>query len=143
MKYLKNQKGIGLRTIIIIIAIIIAIMFIAEMVNDNSYREEQRQKIISYNEKIVEYNEVIKTKNQIVEQYPYIGVSFKEAKSVPESIADDPDIDSIYDKLMAYQNENNEIVDYNEEQLEIGKKNINQRDLQVQAIKELLQDYGL
>lgn len=138
MKKLKTQNGVALKSILIVIGIIIAFFLIVESGNQNAYREETREQIIDYNNRVTEYNAEVQKKNDIVKQYPYIGVTFKPAKLVPIEIADADDIDSIYYQLQSYENENESIIAYNEQQLEIGKRNIEEYDLNIEWFTSLL-----
>lgn len=118
---MKNQKGIALKTLIIIVAVVIGVIAITIINNKNQNINYRKEIIADYNKTISEYNLYIIKKNTIIAKTAPDTPSdmyFKEAKSIPLDIVNSDDFDNM---LIKYYNERDAVKEYNDRLLELYK----------------------
>ena len=118
---MKNEKGIALKTLIIIVAVIIGVISITIINNKNQNINFRKERIVDYNKTIADYNLKIVKKNAIIAKTsPNTpnDMYFKEAKSIPLDIANS---DNFNNMLNLYYNEFDAVQEYNNSLLEVYK----------------------
>lgn len=120
---MKNQKGISLITLLIVVAIIIVALFlIISKTSQNSDFNRKRNFIKEINESAVAYNLDVVKKNTIIKKYNKNApddLLFKEVKQIPLDTITSKNIDS---KISLYQAEHEAVMEFNDTLLEYYKE---------------------
>lgn len=125
---MKNQKGITLKTLIIIVAVVIGVISITIINNKNQNLNFRKEKINDYNKTIADYNLAIVKKNTIIAKTaPNTpnDMYFKEAKSIPLDMAKSNNFNNM---LNLYYNEFDAVKEYNNKLLEVYKVLLNENE---------------
>lgn len=125
---MKNQKGVTLKTLIIIVAVVIGVISITIINNKNQNLNFRKEKINDYNKTIADYNLAIVKKNTIIAKTapntPH-DMYFKEAESIPLDMAKS---DNFNNMLNLYYNEFDAVKEYNNKLLEVYKVLLNENE---------------
>lgn len=120
---MKNQKGISLITLLIVVAIIIVALFlIISKTSQNSDFNRKKDFIKEINESAVAYNLDVVKKNTIIKKYNKNApddLLFKEVKQIPLDTITSKNIDS---KISLYQAEHEAVMEFNDTLLEYYKE---------------------
>lgn len=116
---MKNQKGISLITLLIVVAIIIVALFlIISKTSQNSDFSRKKNFIKEINESAVAYNLDVVKKNTIIKKYNKNApddLLFKEVKQIPLDTITSKNVDS---KISLYQAEHEAVMEFNDTLLE-------------------------
>ena len=120
---MKNQKGISLITLLIVVAIIIVALFlIISKTSQNSDFNRKKDFIKEINESAVAYNLDVVKKNTIIKKYNKNApddLLFKEVKQIPLDTITSKNVDS---KISLYQAEHEAVMEFNDTLLEYYKE---------------------
>ena len=120
---MKNQKGISLITLLIVVAIIIvAVFLIISKTSQNSDFNRKKDFIKEINESAVAYNLDVVKKNTIIKKYNKNApddLLFKEVKQIPLDTITSKNVDS---KISLYQAEHEAVMEFNDTLLEYYKE---------------------
>ena len=120
---MKNQKGISLITLLIVVAIIIvAVFLIISKTIQNSDFNRKKDFIKEINESAVAYNLDVVKKNTIIKKYNKNApddLLFKEVKQIPLDTITSKNVDS---KISLYQAEHEAVMEFNDTLLEYYKE---------------------
>ncbi len=120
---MKNQKGISLITLLIVVAIVIVALFlIISKTSQNSDFNRKKDFIKEINESAVAYNLDVVKKNTIIKKYNKNApddLLFKEVKQIPLDTITSKNIDS---KISLYQAEHEAVMEFNDTLLEYYKE---------------------
>ena len=120
---MKNQKGISLITLLIVVAIVIVALFlIISKTSQNSDFNRKKDFIKEINESAVAYNLDVVKKNTITKKYNKNApddLLFKEVKQIPLDTITSKNIDS---KISLYQAEHEAVMEFNDTLLEYYKE---------------------
>ena len=125
---MRSQKGVTLKTLIIIVAVVIGVISITIINNKNQNLNFRKEIINDYNKTIADYNlNVIKKNTIIAKNAPNTpsDMYFKEAKSIPLDLANS---DDFYNRLELYNNEFDAVKEYNDSLLEVYKILLNENE---------------
>ncbi len=125
---MKNEKGVTLKTLIIIVAVIIGVIAITIINNKNQNLNFRKEMINDYNKTVADYNLAIVKKNTIIAKTAPNTPSdmyFKEAKSIPLDIANSDNFNNMLD---LYYNEFDAVKEYNNKLLEVYKVLLNENE---------------
>ena len=107
---MRSQKGVTLKTLIIIVAVVIGVISIT-IINT----------IADYNLNVIKKNTIIAKNAPNTPSDMY----FKEAKSIPLDLANS---DDFYNRLDLYNNEFDAVKEYNDSLLEVYKILLNENE---------------
>ncbi len=120
---MKNQKGISLITLLIVVAIVIVALFlIISKTSQNSDFNRKKNFIKEINESAVTYNLDVVKKNTIIKKYNKNApddLLFKEVKQIPLDTITSKNVDS---KISLYQAEHEAVMEFNDTLLEYYKE---------------------
>lgn len=114
---MKNQNGIRLKTLVVIVAVIV-IFFIISKISQNAEFDRKKDFIKELNETAVTYNVDVVKKNTIIKKYnPNASgdLLFKEVKQIPLDTITSENIDS---KINLYRAEHEAVMEFNDSLLE-------------------------
>ena len=116
---MRNQKGISLiKLILIVIIAVIAMFFIIPKISQNIEFNQKKEQVKNINETVITYNIDVLKKNAIIYKY-YPNVSsdllFQEAKEIPLDNITPKNIDN---RVIEYYKVNDAIMEFNDILLE-------------------------
>lgn len=125
---MKSEKGVTLKTLIIIVAVIIGVISITIINNKRQNINFRKEMIVDYNKTIADYNLKIVKKNAIIAKTApntSADMYFKEAKSIPLDMTNS---DNFNNMLNLYYNEFDAVKEYNNALLEVYKVLLNENE---------------